>query len=202
MITNYFEIYKKRIDLEDRQRNIDENLKMIEKNKNSIISPGMISNMLAKCCEQKIEQIKETQDKLLKEKAKYSLELIALDDMENNLKTIFVNNFLASLRKAGADVSINPECDINVKRAVNYVNNTLCQKNSEKNNIVLELADELFIIKSSLKGINAVDLYKKALNTSYAQSLNYVAVDYMTSGTESVRSDGTNINSIPAGVNL
>ena len=209
MFTDYFEVYRDKVQIDCIQKQINEKQKAVDYNRSATISGGMMAKIIQEYCD-KIEQKLEKKRDLVKEKkSKYTIELLAIDDMNKNLPDNFVVAMLAVLQEHGLKLRFDNKQQIDVSKSVKHVTNLIYFYPEEKmaqyvsnlvGSIYIEENGEKVSLLNNFKPNQIVELFKTALNGLYTESLNYVSADHFKDN-KSLQGQ-TGINNISGGYNL
>ena len=216
MITNYFEAYRKKIDVQNLEALIsDKEAKMKEYDEFLSSSAGsslLINRLMSRnyvMTERAKTQDEEEKSKIEKECA---IEFLALEDLEKNIKLGFQKILKKELAKYLSlfdkknDLDMPKNIEYLTKSAIKEDDGSFARKFSQFVNelfVTIDVDGNAVPIQFSkfatARGVK--EMYKKLLNDLYTESLNLVAVDYINdSNSKSNIQNEVNINSIPAGI--
>lgn len=213
MITDYFDIYRKKVDIANLDKLIkDKESKMHEYEEFLSSSAGtslLINRLMSRnyiMTERAKAQDEEEKQKI---ESDYAVELLALDDMQKNSSKLFVEEIKKELEKYSKVFNIDNNLDIN--KNLEYLTISAIKEDDKSFAVKFsKFINALFYSKgkytqplklSTYMDAKAVkDLYINIMNKLYRESLNVVSVDYMKGDNAGKVAVPTNINSIPTGI--
>lgn len=211
MITDYFDIYKHKVRFDAIKKQIDERQKKVDYNKGATVSGGIMARIINEHCDKVQQELDRRREVLEAEKSKFGIEILAVEDVQKNIDDNFVQAMLTVLQKSGLNAATTNKRGINVLKNVNYITNLFYLYPEEKvEQYISQFIDELYVLDSgeqielikNRKTKQIKNLFQDALNDMYAESLNFVSVDYFNDPKRQVLDGQLSINSIPAGDNF
>lgn len=216
MITNYFDIYRKNVDVKNLEKLInDKEQKMKEYDEFLTSSAGsslLINRLMSRnyvLTEKAKAQDEEEKKKIEKN---YALEFLALDDMQKNVSKTLIREIKKDLLRyltvyyKDNNLDITKNIEFLTVSAIKEDEKTFATQFSKFINALFYSLDKggytQPIKLSTYMDAKAVkELFKKTMNDLYNESLNVISVDYVKDSNVKINAENRiNINSIPAGI--
>ena len=214
MITDYFDIYRKNIDVKNLEKLIkdkEEKMKEYDEFLTSSAGSSLLINRLMSRNFVLTEKAK-AQDEEEKQKIEndYALEFLALDDMQKNASKTLIREIKKDLLRYlmvyhnDNNLDITKNIEFLTVSAIKEDEKTFATQFSKFINALFYSLDKggytQPIKLSTYMDAKAVkELFKKTMNNLYNESLNAVSVDYASGNNANPRQENEiNINSIPA----
>lgn len=214
MITNYFDAYRKKADIKNLEKLIqDKEEKMKEYDEFLTSSAGsslLINRLMSRnyVLTEKAKAQDEEEKKKIEDEC--AVEFLALDDMQKNYAKTFVEEMKKELNKYSLVSNIDKDIDVN--KNLDYL--TLSAIKEDDKSFAVKFSkfiNALFYshgkytqplkLSSYMTAKEVKDLYTSIINGLYLESLNAVLVDYVKDSKENtIKGKEVDINSIPAGI--
>jgi len=216
MITNYFDVYRKKVDLSNLDKLIQDKEEKMKEYDNFLTSSAGSSLLINRLMSRNfiLTEKSKAQDEEEKKKIQqdYAIEFLAFDDMQANISKSFTNimkeellKYLKVYYKSENGLDLNKNLDYLTVSAIKEDDKTFAYKFSKFINAMFYSLDkggytQPIKLSNYIQASGVKDLYNQIMNNLYRESLNVVAVDYMKGDSgKTVSPTNSNINSVPAG---